>query len=110
MKKMLLGLIATVMISVSGFANSNKTGKEIIPIKSALVFTLSQSVTIENRQIKFINYEDPINKTIVGCAECGPQGCCILTVIKDDGTVRSTETCCKNIIVVIKPSISLTEE
>ena len=43
---MLLGFIATVMISASGFANSTKTRKEIIPFKSVLVFALSQSVTI----------------------------------------------------------------
>jgi hypothetical protein len=109
MKNYLLGLIATVMISVSGFANNNKTGELIISTKSMLSIDLFQSRITESRQITVINFEDSKTKTIVGCVQCGPQGCCILTVIKDDGTVRSTETCCKNIIVVKKPSLTIEE-
>lgn len=105
MKKLLFGLIATVMFSVSGFANSIKTEVNIKPIKTELVFGLNQSKTTTNIENTF-NVEDPKSKVILGCTECGPQGCCILTVIKDDGTVRSSETCCKNIIVVKKPSLS----
>jgi hypothetical protein len=98
--------LAFMLIGSIGFANTIKSNEEISPIKSELAFTSYHSERTESRQITFINYENPNRKTIVGCADCGPQGCCILTVIKDDGTVRSTETCCKNIIVVKIPTIT----
>lgn len=94
MKNLIFGFLATVLFSISGFANSIELDEKINPKKSELV-----------NQIDF-NYEASKTTIIVGCTDCGVQGCCILSVIRDDGTVRSTETCCKNIIVVKKPTVA----